>query len=699
MNVITQDQYSIVKQRYRNVLLKINLLNFKFEVVDSIEGNFISGTTVIDANSDIRRTCDISMVIKNHTFKIEPGGKIWLDKYIQIYYGIIKNSTRETIWTNMGIFIINNPNHVYDPINNTLTFQGLDLMAKLTGIRNGYYEWLNGIVPQGIEIRSFFIDSLHQAGFNNYNIENLIDSNGKPMTLPYEIEVSATSTLYNVFEEIRNNVLPNYEMFFDVNGTFVLKRIYNGAEDAITIDNDIFDKTIMGITNDIDFENVKNVIEIYGQTLEPSYGNPICEASNVEVYVDGYYCNNKYINDNDVLSNHYFVIGIININSTNKPYLKINNLTPHPMMQNGDFAILTPPFDVGFVDTYIIVYDETIEFDSQQGGYNVINKQSTIPACTEYQQESPSIYGYLCNTSLTFSNDGFVLSTNFVASTVKPYLKINDSTPHPLVKDGIFFIPSLGTDERLYVTIVYEETEFDSQIGIYKVVGEQTHVLTCDSTYHALLKAKGYICEIAQLTDLYNLPVSIYIGFGIKDISSTNKPYLKINDFDAHPIIQDNQFVSFTHSYDSEVEYYIVIYNDEKTFDNQKGVFELIGNQQIYAILKDTNVDSPFYVGGTIGEILLPLAGGEYDNIQTYKQAQERAEWELYNYSRMNDKISLQSIIIPWVDVNQKIEYINENADISGIFIIKSVSMDLSVAGTMTLECIRWYDYDPWDDN
>ena len=59
---------------------------------------------------------------------------------------------------------------------------------------------------------------------------------------------------------------------------------------------------------------------------------------------------------------------------------------------------------------------------------------------------------------------------------------------------------------------------------------------------------------------------------------------------------------------------------------------------------------------------------------------------------------TLTSIIIPWVDVNQKIEYINEDAELSGIFIIKSVSMDLAVEGTMTLECIRWYDYDPWDD-
>ena len=153
-------------------------------------------------------------------------------------------------------------------------------MSKLTGIRNGYFEWLNGVIPQGVVIRDLFIDLLHQAGFDKYNIEELLDNEGNPLTTPYEIEISSTSTLYDAFSEIRNNVLPNYEMFFDVDGVFNFKRIYNSASDPIIIDNDIFDKTIMSISNDIDFESVKNVIEIYGQTLEPSYGNPICEPSN-----------------------------------------------------------------------------------------------------------------------------------------------------------------------------------------------------------------------------------------------------------------------------------------------------------------------------------------------------------------------------------------------------------------------------------
>lgn len=495
MAVITQDQYNVVKQRYRKISLRVNLLNFDFQVVDSIEGNLITGGVAINANSDIRRTCNITMVIKNNTFHIESGGQIWLDKYIQIYYGIINNATEETIWTNMGIFMINNPNHIYDAVNNTISFQGLDLMAKISGIRNGYFEWLNGVIPQGEDIRTLFIDLLNQAGFTRYNIENI------NIQLPYDIEVTITNSLYDVFNEIRNNILPNYEMFFDTDGVFNLKRIYNSESDPIIINNDIFDKTILNIANDVDFENVKNAIEIWGQTLDPSYGNPVCDAYHQQTprVIDGYAC--------------------------------------------------------------------------------------TISSLTEY-----------------------------------------------------------GDDE------------------------------------------------------IDDIPEYSYIGFGIQYIVTTQKPYLKINNFEPHPIVNNKEDAFFQFRTPEDIDYYVVVYNKEKQFDNQTGVFQMIGFQQIYCYIEDNNPDSSFYVNGTVGKILLPLSGGEYDNIQTFEQAEERAEWELYNYARMNDRIRLSSVTIPWVDVNQKIEYINEDAEISGIFIIKSVSMDLAVEGTMTLECIRWYDYDPWDN-
>ena len=88
----------------------------------------------------------------------------------------------------------------------------------------------------------------------------------------------------------------------------------------------------------------------------------------------------------------------------------------------------------------MFVYDESVEFDGQKGVYNVIGSQTAIPLCMEYHQESPDIDGYLCTTYLTPSNDGFIVAIDTFVETQKPYLKINDSDPHPLVQNGKFFV-------------------------------------------------------------------------------------------------------------------------------------------------------------------------------------------------------------------------------------------------------------------
>lgn len=702
MAIITQEQYNIVKQRHRRVVVKIDLLNFNFQVVGSLEGNVITGGININANSDIRRSCNITIVVKNHTFKIDVGGQIWLDKYIKIYYGIINNSTQETIWTNMGIYLINNPNHIYDAVNNTISFAGIDLMAKISGLRNGYFDWLYefGLIEKGANIRKFFYDSLEWAGFTGRNIEELLiwndDIGAYSEELPIDFEISSVNSLYDIYNNIRNDFFPNYEMFFDLNGIFNFKRIYNKASDPIVINNDIFDKTVLSMSNDIDFENVKNAIQLWGQTLEPEYGNPICTTGSGEsFYVKGYSCEINSLEEfTSIPDETYIIIKVSNINSTNNPYLKINKFSPHPIIKDNNFFIFSPNY------YYTVRYDSDIMFDSQIGVFETVLRDTNIYNCAPFIiSGTRTIYGYYIKTEHQIDSDIVNIFVDKAFSYEKPYFRINNETPHPIIKNNKFFMFS----NSKYYTLKYNaEKSFDFQTGVFEVVSEQNDIPNCNANYSELYYSEPYSCIINSLIDFQNIPADSYIGFGIKNISLKINPYLKINDYTSHPIVRkkDNQysFYSFDKKY-KDVDYYIVIYEPDVEFDNQTGVFRMIGLQQVYYYIEDDNPQSPFYVQGSIGKILLPLSGGEYDNIQTMDQAKDRAELELYNHARMNDKIRLTSTIIPWADVNQKIEYINEDAELSGIFIIKSISIDLSIEGTMTLECIRWYDDDPWSDN
>src|SRR5690606_23328603 len=129
-----------------------------------------------------RRTCDISLVVTDASFNVTEGGKIWMDKYIQIYTGIDDIRTGETDWINQGIYIINAPSLQFDAVTDTLSFQGLDLMAKLTGARNGFMDDITTTITTGSSIRTVMIETLQNfTQFTRFAIED------NPQKTPYDM--------------------------------------------------------------------------------------------------------------------------------------------------------------------------------------------------------------------------------------------------------------------------------------------------------------------------------------------------------------------------------------------------------------------------------------------------------------------------------------------------------------------------------
>ena len=249
----------------RNLKVKINLLNFKLQLVDQIEGNVLDGATFSnDATSDIRRTCSISLVPTDSTFDVKYGSKIWIDKYIQVFIGIedVKN-LGNYIYTNMGIFLVNNPNRVYSADNNTLTIQGLDMMAKMTGLRNGNLDGLVYQVPVGSNIRNVIISTLQLAGITKYSI----DTPSPTATTPIAISIDVGGTVYDILSQLRD-INANYQMYFDVDGTFYFNQIPSGQNEQTRVDDNIWKNTVIEYNTDISFENVKNYIEVYGKTQD-----------------------------------------------------------------------------------------------------------------------------------------------------------------------------------------------------------------------------------------------------------------------------------------------------------------------------------------------------------------------------------------------------------------------------------------------
>ena len=282
----SQQEYNVAKQNGRIIHTKIYLLNHKLIKVDEISGVVLDGATfTIDATSDIRRSCSISLIPKDSSFDIKQDSKIWMDKYVQIYIGIedIKNNN-EVVYTNMGIYLVNNPTQTYSASNNTLTINGIDMMARMTGLRNGYLDGIEYQVKADSSIQGAMQSAIELAGFTKYRIDEPTIKE-----TPNDISISIGGTIYDILSQLAE-INANYQMYFDTNGVFYYNQIPSGDNEQIRVDDDIWQRNLISYDTSINFEDVKNVIEVYGKTLENGdvpYGISIDSNPESPFYVNG----------------------------------------------------------------------------------------------------------------------------------------------------------------------------------------------------------------------------------------------------------------------------------------------------------------------------------------------------------------------------------------------------------------------------
>ena len=267
---ITQNDYNIVKQRINERYIKINILDFQYRTVDEISGNMLSCSINCDADSDLRRSCSVSLVVRDNSFDIQSGGKIWLDKYIQIYVGLKNIYTQGIQWYNQGIYLIDAPTWRYDATNNTLSFSGLDLMSKLTGARNGQLQGIPTVIKQGESVREAIIATLALGGFTRYIVSECANRDGTIQAVPYDIEIDQGGFVYDILSALRD-ILPQYQIYFDINGVFHYDLIPTGDDEPVVITDDIWKSILIGEDITTDFASVKNYVEVYGYTHDPQY--------------------------------------------------------------------------------------------------------------------------------------------------------------------------------------------------------------------------------------------------------------------------------------------------------------------------------------------------------------------------------------------------------------------------------------------
>ena len=470
---VGQDDYNILSQQIITKYIKLEILNFQYNVVDEISGNLTAMSVNIDSESDLRRSCNLTFVVTDASFDVKAGNKIWLDKFCRPWVGYENIYTGKIQWYNQGIYLINAPSWRYNATTHELSLAGLDLASKLTGLRNGELEGIPTKIPAGSSVREAMIAAIELAGFTKYTISECKDVDGNIIAVPNDIEIAQGGTVWNIVTQLRD-ILPRYETFFDVDGVFIYQPIPTGSGDPVIIDDTIWPNLLIDESINNDFESVKNYIEVYGRTLDPSYF------------------------------------------STNTTY------------SGSTLSLTVADYPTALTDNTIVGF--------------------TTP------------------------------STGDISATGGISLKMNSLT----------------------ASVLYE--------------------------------------------------------YG------TNNPVTAI----------DNE------------TYYVAYYNQG---------WYLMGHQQPVGIAYDDNPDSPFYVNGSIGRIRHVLYGGEYENITSDRLALERAKYELWKSTRLQDSITLTSIPNPWLDVNVLISHAirGKSQENAAQYIIKSISTDYGIEGTQSINAITYY--------
>ena len=470
---VGQDDYNILSQQIITKYIKLEILNFQYNVVDEISGNLTAMSVNIDSESDLRRSCNLTFVVTDASFDVKAGNKIWLDKFCRPWVGYENIYTGKIQWYNQGIYLINAPSWRYNATTHELSLAGLDLASKLTGLRNGELEGIPTKIPAGSSVREAMIAAIELAGFTKYTISECKDVDGNIIAVPNDIEIAQGGTVWNIVTQLRD-ILPRYETFFDVDGVFIYQPIPTGSGDPVIIDDTIWPNLLIDESINNDFESVKNYIEVYGRTLDPSYF------------------------------------------STNTTY------------SGSTLSLTVADYPTALTDNTIVGF--------------------TTP------------------------------STGDISATGGISLKMN------------------------------------------------------------------------------NLALSVLYEYG------TNNPVTAL----------DNE------------TYYVAYYNQG---------WYLMGHQQPVGIAYDDNPDSPFYVNGSIGRIRHVLYGGEYENITSDKMALERAKYELWKSTRLQDSITLTSIPNPWLDVNVLISHAirGKSQENAAQYIIKSISTDYGIERTQSINAITYY--------
>ena len=222
------------EQRLREQFVKITLLNWNEDPVEEIQGLATGGTINLDGKSSLRRTCSLSVFLKDNDYSgiTNVGNKFAINTKVYIEVGFTNNTDQykkyPIIWYPQGLFIINSVSSSHSTNGTTLSFQFKDKMCLLNGMCGGtlpastqFDQYETADENGNLVIERPVISKIVREGVNHFGNEQL----GKILISDLDDRVktvmkwTGNTPLYLVYNNGNNRMTTTYEEIEDLETT------------------------------------------------------------------------------------------------------------------------------------------------------------------------------------------------------------------------------------------------------------------------------------------------------------------------------------------------------------------------------------------------------------------------------------------------------------------------------------------------
>ena len=257
--------------------------------------------------------------------------------------------------------------------------------------------------------------------------------------------------------------------------------------------------------------------------------------------------------------------------------------------------------------------------------------------------------------------------------------------------DGVFTIDKIPTCE--YDDNILDDTIIEplliSQSGSFSYENIYNHI----KVYGMNIETDRYTEQCTYSDNVYNATIETMTTYENFETYSIKLPSanlanakLNINNIGIKNIVKNDGILLN----DNDMSADIFSFRYRRTTDD----FLLLGQYQVIGEAWDENPNSPFNKNNLGYEIYHECSGGEYGNIYTNELANQRARYEIWLATNIQNNLTLEMIFIPWLDVNTKISYTDKETNETNNYIIKKINGSF-MNGTMNIDIIRFYENYP----